>query len=152
MENGVNSEIEFYALELDSKYGKIADNSISINICGPYYDISYIAYKKDDEENGVMIDLLTGIEIYPISKQFEPMLRYKSKRLATLNELENTSYICSMAKNGNLEPLNSYTDKINRLVKHSNEYYQKYVANMEGILTYLFETKPELDENKKSLI
>lgn len=150
MENGVNSEIEFYVLELDTKYGRIKDDSISISINGTYYDISYIAFKKDNEENGIMIDLLTGTEIYPITKPFEPMLRYKSKRLATLEELENTSLLCSRAKNGDLLPLTNYTNRINKCVEFSKNYYDAYVKSMEGILTFMFETKPELDE-KRSL-
>ncbi len=150
MENGVNSEIEFYVLELDTKYGRIKDDSISISINGTYYDISYIAFKKDNEENGIMIDLLTGTEIYPITKPFEPMLRYRSKRLATLEELENTSFLCSRAKNGDLLPLTNYTNRINKCVEFSKYYYDQYVKSMEGILTYMFETKPELDE-KRSL-
>ena len=149
MENGINSEIEFYVLDLDLKDSRSHEfTSISIN--GSYYDISFIAYKKDDEENGVMIDLLTGIEILPSTKKFEPMLRYKSKRLATLDELSTTSYLCSKANSNYFQPLRKYTDDINRYIEYSNDYYKSYIENMESILTFMFETKPNLD-NEKSL-
>ena len=93
MENGINSEIEFYVLDLDLK-DKMKNEHVDISIFGKYYKINFLAFKKDNEENGIMIDLLTGTEIYPITKPFEPMLRYRSKRLATLEELENTSLLC----------------------------------------------------------
>lgn len=149
MENGINSEIEFYVLDLDLK-DKMKNEHVDISIFGRYYKINFLAFKKDNEENGIMIDLLTGTEIYPITKPFEPMLRYRSKRLATLEELENTSLLCSRAKNGDLLPLTNYTNRINKCVEFSKNYYDAYVKSMEGILTFMFETKPELDE-KRSL-
>ena len=149
MENGINSEIEFYVLDLDLK-DKMKNEHVDISIFGHYYKINFLAFKKDNEENGIMIDLLTGTEIYPITKPFEPMLRYRSKRLATLEELENTSLLCSRVKNGDLLPLTNYTNRINTCVEFSKNYYDNYVKSMEGILTFMFETKPELDE-KKSL-
>ena len=137
MENGTNSEIEFYTLNL-LLHGDRNVESICINTDGTFNGVSIIAIKKDNEENGTMIDVLSGIEIPFRKRAFEPGLTYTSKRKSKLLELDITRYICSLANKGKTNPLNEYINQMKYFVKKEEEHYAEYIRCYDIITEYMF--------------
>lgn len=132
MENGTNLEIEFYTLDLKNSRNMI-DN-----------DFYVVAYKSDDfEETGIMIDFITGTKFYPATKQFEPLLTYKSYRLSKLIELYGVNNIVQDEKKGADYLMNKYKENMRLLRYNTEATYRQYSKTYDQMADYILTRKIE---------
>ena len=139
---GTNNTIDFYILTVDESKANFMNYRCND---GGWLPVPlYLAYKKDNDENGVMIDLFTGIEIYPKANHPLPTLTYVDKKIASLIDLEKASVVINFYKKGEKGPLIEYTKILNKRLEDSQKIFDEYCSYYENITDYIYEIQPNL--------